>query len=70
MGKVFILIVSILMPGREPDINHMQQMESADACWDAAKEYMSHDLTKEMRQRGAIGLRAGCAYQAPQENDN
>ena len=61
MGKIIVLMVAIMMPGRTPDISHQEKMETIDACWDAAREYTSHELSDEMRKRGAIGLSAGCA---------
>lgn len=63
MGKVIVLVVSIVMPANMPDIQHVQRMESFDACWTGAKAYMEHDLSDEMRARGAVGLSAACGFQ-------
>lgn len=63
MGKVFVLIVSIMMPQGVPDVQHAFKMESPSACWEGAKDFLSHDLSDEMRSKGALGLSAACAYQ-------
>ncbi len=70
MGKIIVLIVAIVMPPQVPDIQHVQKMDSFDACWAGAKAYLDHDLTDQMRARGAIGLSASCAYQAPPSQKN
>jgi hypothetical protein len=63
MGKIIVLIVSIMMPRDVPDVRHVQQMESFETCWEGAKDFLAHDLSDEMRTRGAIGMSAACAYQ-------
>lgn len=70
MGKIIVLIVSILMPGREPDIDHQAKMESLEACWAAAQEFMSHDLNDAAREKGAVGLSARCAVVWPAQTRN
>lgn len=62
-GKIIVLIVSIVMPRDVPDIQHVTKMESFEACWDGAKAFLAHDLTDVMREKGAVGLSAACAYQ-------
>jgi hypothetical protein len=62
MQKIIVLIVSIMMPGQQPDINHAQQMRDAASCWDAAKEFTERDMTDEIRSHGAIGYKAACMY--------
>lgn len=63
MNKIVVLIASILMPQDIPDIDHIQKMDSLEDCWAASKDFMSHELTEDMRAKGALGLRAGCAFQ-------
>lgn len=70
VGKIIVLVVSILMPPGVPDINHAVRVDSFESCWDAAKDYIAHDVTEEMRSRGAIGLSAGCAYQSAPSQKN
>ena len=62
-AKMIVLVLSILMPGETPDIRHMMKMQSMEACWDGAKDYMAHDMTDELRTHGAIGMSVTCAYQ-------
>ena len=61
-AKAIVLIVSIVMPGDAPDINHMAKMKSFDDCWSDAREFVERDLTEDMRQHGALGLKATCGY--------
>lgn len=61
--KTIVLILSIIMPRDEPDINHIQKVSSFEECWAAAKEFTERDLTEDMREHGALGLKATCAYQ-------
>ena len=70
MSKVFVLVVAIVMPADLPDIQHAQRMESIDACWDGARDYLAHDLTEEMRKRGAVGLSATCLAQERPSQSN
>ena len=60
MQKIIVLIVSIVMPGQQPDINHAERMRDAASCWDAAKAFTERDLTDDMRAHGAIGYKAAC----------
>lgn len=61
-AKGIALILSVVMPGEVPDINHVMKMDSFEHCWDAAKDFVEHDLTEELRSHGAIGLKATCGY--------
>jgi hypothetical protein len=56
MDKIIVLIASILMPRDVPDVDHVQKMASFEECWAAAQDFMSHELTESMREKGAIGL--------------
>ena len=69
-AKTVVLIVSIVMPADVPDVSHVEQMKSLDACWVAAREYVEHGLAESTRERGAIGLKAGCAYQESNSEEN
>lgn len=63
MGKIIVLVVSIIMPQGVPDIQHVRKVDSFESYWDSAKDYLAHDVTDEMRAKGAVGLSAACAYQ-------
>lgn len=60
--KIVALIVSIIMPQAQPDVDHVTIMKDLTSCWVAAKEFTDHDLSDAMRERGAIGLKATCAF--------
>lgn len=62
MDKVIVLIMSIVMPPNVPDVTHIQKMDNFESCWDGAKDYMTHELSEEMRSHGAIGLSAACSF--------
>jgi len=69
-SKILILIVSIVMPQEQPDINKTYPVKTCDYCWKAAKSFTERDLTDDMRAKGAIGLRAACMYvEKPSEED-
>lgn len=61
-AKTIVLVLSIMMPGEIPDIDHVMKSDSFDVCWAAAKSFTERDLTEDMRGHGAIGLKATCAY--------
>lgn len=62
-AKMVVLILTIMMPQDVPDIRHVMHMESLSSCFEGAKDFLSHDLSEELRDKGAIGLSANCAYQ-------
>lgn len=68
-AKVVFLIITVMMPGEQPDINHAMKMKSFDACWAAAKDFTEHDLTEELRSHGAVGMKATCGYQEMPSHD-
>lgn len=61
-AKIIVLMVSIVMPGDQPDVNHIERMKDFASCWDAAKSFTERDLTEDMRNKGALGFKASCAY--------
>lgn len=61
-AKMVVLILTIMMPQDVPDIQHSMHMESISSCMEGAKDFLSHDLSEELRAKGAIGLSANCAY--------
>jgi hypothetical protein len=69
-AKVVMLILRVIMPGETPDVTHMQKMESVQACMEAAGEYLSHDLSEAMREKGALGLGATCAFHEQESQAN
>ena len=69
-AKMVVLILTILMPQDIPDIQHVMHMESLDSCFDGAKDFLSHDLSEELRAKGAIGLSANCAYKEMPSDKN
>ncbi len=44
------------------DIQHVVHMKTMEACFDGAKDFLSHDMSDALREKGAIGLSAACAY--------
>lgn len=69
-AKVVLLIVSIIMPQEQPDVNHVAKMKSFDDCWAAAKEFTERDLTEDLRQKGALGFKATCGYMEKPSDTN
>ena len=69
-AKMVVLILSILMPRDVPDIRHVMEMHDLDSCWEGAKDFMSHDMSEELRVKGALGLSASCAYQEMPSDKN
>lgn len=68
-AKAVVLVVSIIMPGDVPDVNHVTRMHSFDECWASAREFTERDLTDAMRGGGAVGLKATCGYQEMPSRD-
>jgi len=62
-SKAIYLVVSIMMPRDQPDIDHMAKVDSFEHCWKAAREFTEKDLTDDLRAHGALGLKATCGYQ-------
>jgi len=60
MLKEVVLIVTVLMPQSVPDIKHAQPMPNLEECWKGASEFVNHDLSNEMRAKGARGFGATC----------
>ena len=63
MIREIILVVSIIMPGNIPDIRKTIPQDTLDDCWAAARDFVNHDVTRAMRERGALGYGATCAFQ-------
>ena len=61
-AKVIALVLTVIMPGDTPDINHTVRQESFEACWREARSFVERDLSESLRSQGAIGLAAACAY--------
>lgn len=61
-SKMIVLVVSIIMPQDIPDIDHVYHVTSFEECWKNAKEFTERDLSDELREHGAVGLKATCAY--------
>jgi len=61
-AKIIALVVSIVMPGDQPDVTHMERQPSFDECWAAAKAFTERDLSDTLRKQGALGLKATCGY--------
>lgn len=60
--KAIALIVSVIMPADQPDINHVERAKDFPSCWAAAKEFAERDLSDALRARGALGLKATCGF--------
>lgn len=69
-AKMIVLILTVLMPRDVPDIRHVMKMDSMESCWDGAKDFLAHDMTEELREKGALGLGAMCAYQEMPSSSN
>lgn len=61
-AKAIALIVSVIMPADQPDINHVERVKDFQSCWAAAKEFAERDLSDALRARGALGLKATCGF--------
>lgn len=61
-AKAIALIVSVIMPADQPDINHVERAKDFPSCWAAAKEFAERDLSDALRARGALGLKATCGF--------
>jgi len=69
-AKTIVLVLSVIMPQDVPDIDHMMKVKSFDDCWAAAREFVERDLSDALRERGAIGLKATCAYREMPSEEN
>jgi hypothetical protein len=60
--KTIVLILSIVMPAHQPDIDRARKVASAEECWTEARKWSERDLSDEMKQMGALGFKATCAF--------
>ena len=60
--KAIALIVSVIMPADQPDINHVERVKDFAVCWQMAKDFAERDLSEALRARGALGLKATCGF--------
>ena len=70
MMKEVLLIVSILMPGQKPDIQHQVTGLTMEECFEQAKDFIGHELTDAMREHGAIGYSATCMWREKPSMEN
>ncbi len=57
-----MLVMWVVMPQDRPDIMRPMPIDSMQACWQQAQQFVAGGLTAEMREHGAIGLGATCAW--------
>jgi hypothetical protein len=52
-----VLTVILVMPPNVKDIQQEHHMETKEACWQAAKDWLDQDIGKS----GGVGFMAGCS---------
>ncbi len=57
---VVLLIIAYAMPGRVPDITMKVDEPSLEICWLEAKEFVDRGVPDSLKEKGAVGLYAGC----------
>jgi hypothetical protein len=68
--KEFALIITLIMPGDQPDVRHLEPAPSIEACFVAAKKFLAKPLTEDMKAHGVIGVAAACAWrEEPKKGD-
>ncbi len=67
---VVFLILAYAMPGRIPDISIKVDEPSLEVCWLEAKEFVDRGVPKLLKEKGAIGLYAGCRASGERTIDN
>ncbi len=63
---VILLIIAYAMPGRVPDITMKVDEPSLEVCWQEAKEFVERGVPGPLKEKGVVGLYAGC--RAPSEH--
>jgi hypothetical protein len=63
-----MLTVILVMPPNVKDITQERHMDSKEACWQAAKDWLDQDISKS----GGVGFMAGCSItkKEPEGIDN
>jgi hypothetical protein len=57
---IVVLILAYAMPGRVPDIAIKIDEPSLEVCWLEAKEFVDRGVPNVLKEKGAVGLYAGC----------
>lgn len=55
-----ILVLTIIMPGQQPDVHKKLSMPNIEECFAQAKDWDERGLTAEMKAKGGIAVAAGC----------
>lgn len=62
MNEVLIFLwLTVVMPGRQPDIEGHFKWPSATECWKEAQAFLDQGVTEAMKERGAVAVKAGCS---------
>lgn len=61
MFTEIVLILTLMTPPGQEDIQHHQKMDDLLTCYAAAQEFTNVGLSDAMRQHGIIGKAAACA---------
>lgn len=64
-----LLIISYVMPGRLPDIQHRLPEPTIEECWTDAKEFVKRGIPKVAADKGAIAVMAACREVPPEGQD-
>ncbi len=67
---VILLIIAYAMPGRVPDIQMKIDEPSLEVCWQEAKEFVERGVPDLLKDKGAVGLYAGCRAPSDRTIDN
>ncbi len=67
---VVFLILAYAMPGRTPDITMKIDEPSLEVCWREAKEFVERGVPDFIKDKGAVGLYAGCRAPSDRTIDN
>ena len=58
---IIFLWLTVVMPGRQPDIEGHFKWQSATECWKEAQAFLDQGVTDAMKEMGAIAVKAGCS---------
>ena len=63
-AAVAVLIIAYVMPGRIPDVQLLLDEPSLELCWSEAQTFVSQGIPDTVKDKGAIGIYAGCKVKA------
>jgi hypothetical protein len=60
--KEFLLIIVMLVAGDKPNLTQRMPVASLEECYAAAKSWLEHPITDDMKAHDVVGLGATCAW--------